>query len=57
VAQTPFQMCHHGHIGDYSFMENQMCETLRWEEGGRSEKCSGVDTIAVDQPLYQIVGD
>ena len=44
-------------IEDYSVVEDLNCETLRWIEGCNSERYSGMDTIVVDQPLYQIVDD
>ena len=43
-------------IDDYQIVENIVCETLRWVEGDETGKFVGVDTIAVDQPLYTFVG-
>jgi len=43
-------------IDDYQIVENIVCETLRWMEGDQTGKFVGVDTIAVDQPLYTFVG-
>lgn len=43
-------------IEDYQIVENLICETLRLHEGGGT-KYLGVDTVAVDQPLYQFVED
>ena len=40
-------------INDHQIVENMICETLRLLEGGGTNKYVGVDTIGVDQPLYQ----
>ena len=42
-------------IDDYQIVENMICETLRRLEGGGGDRFLGVDTVAVDQPLYQFV--
>ena len=42
-------------IDDYQIIENLICETLRRLEGGGGDRLMGVDTVAVDQPLYQFV--
>ena len=43
------------HIDDYQVIENLICETLRWLKGDMSERLVGVDTVAVNQPLYEFV--
>ena len=43
-------------IEDYQIVENLICETLRLQRGG-GRKYLGVDTVAVEQPLYQFDGD
>ena len=44
-------------IDDNQIVENMICETLRLYEGGGSNKYVGVDTIGVDQPLYQFINN
>ena len=44
-------------IDGYSVVENLICETSRWMEGGKSENYAGMDKITINQPLYQIVDD
>ena len=41
-------------IDYYQVVEILICEILRREESGGTDRFTGVDTIMVDQPLYQI---
>ena len=43
-------------IEDYQIVENLICETLR-DKYGKGGQYLGVDTIGVEQPLYQFVED
>ena len=42
-------------IEDYQIVENLICETLRWMEGGGTDRFTGVDTVALNQPLYKFI--
>lgn len=45
------------HIEDLQVVENILCETLRWLCGNENLKMLGVDTIGINQPLYQFIGE
>ena len=44
-------------IDDYQVVENLLCEMLRWLERQESDKLVGIDTVGVNQPLYEIEED
>ena len=56
LREVVFILSVHLGIEDYQIVENLICETLR-DKYGKNGQYLGVDTIAVDQPLYQFVED